>query len=145
MEEGKGIPNTSSPKDRRRFIRLSLGKPLSVKIKSLPLKVSFESLRKEKALGKNISIGGGLLVELAIKSEEEIGKLLCGKRKLLLEIDIPTAKTIKATGRVVWLKKMDKASNLYRAGVSFDELDEKTREELIHAMLDLCFQQECDI
>jgi len=141
----KDIRGTKDNKDRRRSIRLSLDKPLDIKVKSLPLKVSFESLRKSKALGKNISIGGGLLVELAIESEDEIGRLLSGRKKLLLEINLPGAIPIKAKGKVVWLKKMDKSSSLYRAGVSFDEISEKTRESIIHAMIDLCFKQKCDI
>ncbi|RKY32165.1 MAG: hypothetical protein DRP74_03145 [Candidatus Omnitrophota bacterium] len=132
-------------KERRKFIRLNLDKPIKVEVKSVPLKVSFGSLLASGALGKNISIGGGLLIELAIKSEAEIGKFLYGKKKLSLRINIPGMSSIRAKGRVVWLKKMEKQSNLYRAGISFDNINEITREKLIHAMIDLCFRQECDI
>ena len=146
MERERESSGDYSEKDRRKFMRLTFGTPFSIKFSSKPLKISFESIRKGKALGKNISIGGGLLIELAIKSKEEIGKLLCGKKKLFLEIGLPGLRSpLKVLGRVAWLKKMDKLGHLYQAGVSFDNIDEKTKEDLMHAMIDLCFKYKCSL
>jgi hypothetical protein len=133
-------------KDRRKFTRLSLEPPLAVNFKSVPLKISFRLSHKGKALGKNISIGGGLLVELDIKSKGEIGKLLSGREKLSLEISVPGQRSpLKVLGRVVWLKKMDKTGHLYQAGLSFDNINEDTKEGLVHSMIDLCFKQKCEL
>ena len=128
--------------ERRRFIRLSLDPPLKVKMKLVSSGVSFKLTQESEALIKNISVGGGLLIELVLKSKEEEDKLLAGKEKIYFETGLPgVSLPIKILGKVEWLKKMDKAGLLYEAGTSFENLDAKTQENILHAMIELAFKQ----
>ena len=128
----------NSQQDRRRFIRLSLEPPLEVGFRLVPS----ISKHENKALIKNISVGGGLLVELLLKNKEEEDRLLTGKEKICFETGVlEMLPQIKILGKVVWLKKMDKGGLFYEAGVSFENIDEKIQEDLLHAMIDLAFRQ----
>ena len=48
---------------------------------------------------------------------------------------------IRIVGKVAWLKKMDKPGLSYEAGISFENIDEKIQENILHAMIDLAFKQ----
>jgi hypothetical protein len=100
-------------------------------------------VRESEALIKNISVGGGLLIELVLESEEEKDKLLAGEEKIYFETGIlGMHHKIKVMGKVAWLKKIDKPGLFYEAGISFENIDEKTQENILHAMIDLAFKQE---
>ena len=128
--------------EKRRFIRLSLDPPLKVKTRFVSSEISLELASETEALIKNISVGGGLLIELVLKSKEEEDNLLAGKEKIYIETRIPTAAIpIKILGKVAWLKKMDKSGLFYEAGTSFENIDAKTQENILHIMIDLAFKQ----
>jgi len=128
--------------EKRRFIRLSLDPPLKVKIRFVSSEISLELASEAEALIKNISVGGGLLIELVLKSKEEEDKLLAGKEKIYIETIIPqVASPIKILGKVAWLKKMDKFGLFYEAGTSFENINAKTQENILHIMIDLAFKQ----
>lgn len=128
--------------ERRKFIRLSLDPPLAVKFRLIPFTTSIELVQEREALIKNISVGGGLLIEFLLKSKEEQDKLLSGKEKICFETGLPGVNPpTKILGRVVWLKRMDKADLYYEAGISFEDLNAKAQEDILHAMIDLAFKQ----
>lgn len=128
--------------ERRRFVRLTLDPPFKVKFRLIYSKVSLKSADERGALIRNISIGGGLIIELALKSKEEEDDFLNGKAKLCFEAGIPGAPPkIKILGKVAWSKKMDKPGLLYEAGVAFENIDAKTQENILYAMIDLAFKQ----
>lgn len=129
--------------DRRRFIRLSLDPALKVNFKLEPAKSHFELVHGEVALIKNISIGGGLVIELMLESDEAKDKILSGAKKIRLDIVLPgeTASQVKISGKIVWLKKMASSEPVYEAGIAFENINEKAQEAILHAMIDLAFKQ----
>jgi len=142
MESNNNVVGFDIGKDRRRFLRLSLEPPLQVKFKHVLFNLPSKSAQENEALIKNISVGGGLLIELVLKSEEERDKPLAGEEKILFEAGLlETHPQIKILGRVAWIKKMDKPGSFYEAGVSFENIDEKIQENILHAMIDLAFKQ----
>jgi len=128
--------------ERRKFIRLSLDPPLAVNFRFIPFAASIEPAQERESLIKNISVGGGLLIEFLLKSKDEQDKLLSGKEKICFEKGIPGVKPpYKILGKVVWLKRIDKTDLFYEAGISFENINEKTQEDILHAMIDLAFVQ----
>ena len=78
----KNIIGFGAEQERRRFIRRSLDPPIRVKFRFIPIGATLEGVRESEALIKNISVGGGLLIELILKSEEEKDRLLAGQEKI---------------------------------------------------------------
>lgn len=129
--------------ERRKFLRLSLDPPIEVKVRTALSENKFFGSYK-RALIKNVSIAGGLLIEFMVGSKGEAGNLLAGKEKLYIEADISQEQApFKILGKVAWLKKSSGAAGevSYEAGISFENLDEKIKEDILHAMIDLAFKQ----
>jgi len=143
MNPQKNPLNFVSQHDRRKFIRLSLDPPLRVKFRLEPFNSHFELFSSNTALIKNISVGGGLVIELLLKSDEVKDNLLVGKKKIHLDIALPdkVSSQVKILGKIAWLKKMDTPQPVYEAGISFENIDEKTQEVILHTMIDLAFKQ----
>lgn len=138
----KNITGFGAQQERRRFIRLSLDPPIRVKFRFIPIGATLEGVRESEALIKNISVGGGLLIELILKSEEEKDRLLAGQEKISFDTGLPGVRPqIRISGKAAWLKKMDKPGLSYEAGVSFENIDAKIQESILYAMIDLAFKQ----
>ena len=143
MDPQENFKKVNFQHDRRRFIRLSLEPPLEVNFRLEHINRHFELTSSNTALIKNISIAGGLVIELMLKSDEIKDKLLYGSEKIRLEIELPgkISSQIKIIGKIVWMQKMTKAGSFYEAGISFENIDEKAQETILHTMIDLAFKQ----
>ena len=72
MESEKNSTGFGSRQEKRRFIRLNLDPPLPVKFKFVSSShVSMSISQEKEAFIKNISIGGGFIIELVINRKEE--------------------------------------------------------------------------
>lgn len=128
--------------ERRKFIRLSLDPAVEVKIKIIPSNAVFTVVKEKKVLIKNISVGGGMLIGLAIKNKEEVDELLSGKEKIYFGKEFMGLHfRSKVFGRVAWLRETAKADYAYEAGVAFEKIGETDKENILHAMIDLAFKQ----
>lgn len=128
--------------ERRKFIRLSLDPAVEVKIKIIPGNAVFTVVKEKKVLIKNISVGGSLLIGLAIKDEEEANELISGREKIYFGKEFMGVHfRSKVLGRVAWLRETAKADYLYEAGVAFENIDETDKENILHAMIDMAFKK----
>ncbi|OGX15058.1 MAG: hypothetical protein A2166_06475 [Omnitrophica WOR_2 bacterium RBG_13_41_10] len=143
MNPQKNLLNFGPPHDRRKFIRLSLDPPLRVKFRLEPFSSHFELVSVNTALIKNISVGGGLVIELLLKNDEAKDNLLTENKKIHLDIVLPgeVPSPLKILGKIIWVKKTDTSKPMHEAGISFENIDEKTQETILHTMIDLAFKQ----
>ena len=135
------MENLSPGAEKRKDVRLSMLTPSSIKINIIQGKGILRLHRRKKALPRNISISGILLDSLAL-SQHQIGRVVNGKDMLVLELEIPYLKRpLRVTGKIIWTGKKDKhGKTTYEAGISFEDMKEKDRENLLPLLLSLCFK-----
>ena len=140
------MENLSSGTERRKDLRLSLLAPVSIKINISQGKGILQLQRKKKASPKNISISGIQLDSLKL-SQHQMERVVNGKDKLALELEIPyLKKPLRVTGKIIWTAKKDKhGKTTYEAGISFKDIREKDREKLLPLLLSLCLKGKAKI
>jgi len=128
-------------KERRKDIRLGMFEPFFIRIYVARHKGLFRLRPKRYASTKNIS-ANGMLVELFALNKNQIERIISGKDKLILELDIPfLKKPLRIFGKIVWLEKRDRRGRTISvAGVSFQEIKEKDRERLLPLLISLCLK-----
>lgn len=133
-------------KERRRDLRIGMPKPLMVRFRIEKQKGIFNLRPKKIARAKNISVGG-MFIELPALTAEQVDRIIEGKDKLILELEIPEAKRpIRIRGRITRLEKRDKFGKpIYVAGLSFEDIKEKDREEILHQLISICLKRGCSI
>ena len=140
------MENLSSGTERRKDLRLSLLAPVSIKINISQGKGILQLHRRKKASPRNISISGILLDSLTL-SQHQMGRMVNGKDKLVLELEIPYLKRpLRIIGKIIWTAKKDKhGKTTYEAGISFKDIREKDREKLLPLLLSLCLKGKAKI
>jgi len=108
--------------EKRKFPRLEI--PVDVRWEKLPSKKTW-GWGKDVHVAKNISAGGICLI---VYEDVAVGECL------KLDIDLPTHKTVHATGRVVWTTPFevsgDEARSRRDVGIEFLEIAKEDREEI---------------
>ena len=140
------MENLSPGQERRKDLRLGILTPASIKINITQGKGILQLQRKKKASPKNISISGIQLDSLKL-SQHQMERVVNGKDKLALELEIPYLKRpLRVTGKIIWTVKKDKhGKTTYEAGVSFKDIREKDREKLLPLLLSLCLKGKAKI
>lgn len=115
--------------EKRKDIRLNVAKSLIIKLQ-LPF--------KKPAAAENISTGG-ICIELPLLTQRQIKSITSGKKDLILELELSgLKKPLRIKGKIAWWQKKDKPSGV--AGISFEGLKEKDREEILRELLNLCLK-----
>lgn len=132
--------------EKRRDLRLSTALPLTLKLNIKKTREILSLHPKRTAQAENVSVGG-VRIELPLFDRKEIDRLIDGKDKLVLEFDIPYLKRpIKVLGKIVWLEKRDKAGKtLHVAGICFEDIKEKDREEILKELVNISLHYGCTI
>ena len=132
--------------EKRKDLRVETAEPITLKFRVKTQKGIFRFCRKKTARSRNLSVGG-MRIELPLIEREEIENIIEGKKKLILELDIPhLKKPLKITGKLVWLEKRDmRGKNAYVTGVSFEGLSEKDREKILNQLINICIKNGCNI
>ena len=140
------MENLSTGAERRKDLRLGILTPVSIKINITQGKGILQLRRKRKALPRNISISGILLDSLTL-NQHQLGRVVNGKDKLVLELEIPYLKRpLRVAGKIIWSAKKDKhGKTTYEAGISFEDIREKDREKLLPLLLSLCLKGKAKI
>lgn len=136
----------AADKERRKDLRLFIGKPLVLKFHIKKRKGLFRFLPKGISRADNMSVGG-IAVELPALSRREIEGVINEDDQIVLEFDIPAfKKALRVTGKVAWLKKKDKTGRtVYVTGLSFQNLKEAEREQLLLHLLNICLKEEVKV
>ncbi|MCM8801588.1 MAG: PilZ domain-containing protein [Candidatus Omnitrophica bacterium] len=125
----KGFKPKSNIEERRRYIRLDSVFPVSFRLVSL----DGISLLSEWSQGytSNVSKAGICLFINNLKPE--LANLLDSKLvKVSLKIEIPLNKpVIKAEARIIWARQINKESNKYLIGLSYERIDPKENERIV--------------
>ena len=140
------MENLSPGTERRKDLRLSVLSPVAIKINITQGKGILRLRRRKKALPRNISISGILLDSLTL-NQHQLGRVVDGSDKLVLELEIPYLKRpLRVTGKIIWSAKKDKhGKTTYEAGISFKDIREKDREKLLPLLLGLCLKGKAKI
>jgi c-di-GMP-binding flagellar brake protein YcgR len=108
--------------EKRKFPRLEI--PVDVRWEKMPSKKRW-GWGREVHMTRNISAGGICLI---VYEDVAVGECL------KLAIDLPTHKTIHATGRIVWTTPFevsgDEARDRRDIGIEFLEIKPEDREEI---------------
>jgi len=140
------MENLSSGAERRKDLRLGILTPVSIKINITQGKGILQFQRKKKAFPRNISISGILLDSLTL-SQHQMGRVVNGNDKLVLELEIPYLKRpLRVIGKIIWSAKKDKhGKTTYEAGISFKNIREKDKDKLLPLLLSLCLKGKAKI
>jgi len=140
------MENLSPGAEKRKDLRLDILSPASIKINIIQGKGILQLFRRKKALPRNISISGLLLDSLTL-SQHQMGRVVNGKDKLILELRVPYLKRpFRVTGKIIWTAKKDRhGKTIYEAGISFKDIREKDREKLLPLLLSLCLKGKAKI
>jgi len=132
--------------ERRKDLRLDMFEPLLIKFFISKGKSIFKLHPKKYASARNISINGALLELLALNKGQG-GRIITGRDKLTMELEIPYLKRpLRVTGKIIWSAKKDKhGKTTYEAGISFKDIREKDREKLLPLLLNLCLKGKAKI
>ena len=132
--------------DKRRDLRLKMSRPIVVKLEIKKPKGLFNIRRKKKSGVEDISVGG-VRIELPVIERKEIDKIIEGKEKLVLELNLPSfRKPVKVVGKPVWLKKKDKGHKVvYVLGLSFEGISPHDREKILGQLINSCLTSSCTI
>lgn len=107
--------------ERRKFFRLNI----NVNIKWKKFTGDGKKGGAGKVPSKNLSAGGVCITSYKRLSQGE---------RLVLEIELPTGKTINAGTKVVWVNEFDtpggSAEKMYEAGIEFIDITDRDREEI---------------
>lgn len=129
-------------KERRRDLRVGISRPFMIRFQIKKQKEIFNLWPKKIASAKNISVGG-MFIELPALNQRQIDGIIEGKDKLILELVMPDIKrSIRVRGRITRLEKRDKYGEpIYVAGLSFEDIKEKDREEILHQLINMCLKK----
>lgn len=133
-------------KERRKDLRVGMSKPFMIRFQIKKEKGIFNLRPKKLASAKNMSVGG-MFIELPLLGQEQLDRVIKGKDKLILELEIPEIKRpIRIGGRITRLEKRDKYGKpIYVAGLSFEDIKEKDREQVLHHLINFCLKSGCSI
>ena len=115
--------------ERRKYVRIKFKKPIIFKFKieegySGKKGISYE----DQAQARNISFGG-MFVEIPIVDQGGLKRLVDGKDKLVVEVNMPnSASPLKAKAKVAWVGKRHKTQPpIFGVGISFEEVSDKDK------------------
>jgi len=133
-------------RERRRDLRVGVAKPFMIRFQIKKQKAIFNLRPKKIGQAKNISVGG-MFIELPTLNQRQMQRIIDGKDKLILELETSeTKRPIRVTGKINRLEKRDKFGKpIYVAGLSFEGLKEKDREEILHRLITLCLKTKCTL
>ena len=133
-----------SEKERRRDIRVGMPRPFVIKFQIKKHKGFFPLRPKKLAAVQNMS-AGGVFLEFLVLEQKEAERIMAGKDQLILEMKTPESKRpIRIKGKVIRLEKTGKYGKpTYVAGLCFEDIQEKDREEILHQLINTCFQSGC--
>jgi len=133
-------------KEKRRDLRISVSGPYTVRFLISKANKIFSLQRKKVAHARNLSVGG-MFIELPALKEKQMQRIIAGKDKLILELETPGSKTpICIKGKITRLEKRDKFGKpVYVAGLSFEGIKEKDREEVLRQLVNICLKSGCRI
>lgn len=135
-----------SPVDKRKDLRVELYKPFAVKLHIKKNKgLSFFSKEKLSSVD-NMSVGG-MRLELPLMKRSQMERIIDGREKIVLELGMPSSrKTIKITGKLVWLKRKDKrGKTIYVVGLNFPNINDSERESILQYLMESCLKDGCNI
>lgn len=132
--------------DKRQDLRIATHKPFIIKFKIEKQKGVFDLKPRKLATVQNMSVGG-MSVELPDLKEEQANRIVEGKDRLILELKTPQAKKpIRIKSKIIRLEKKTKHGKaVYIAGLSFKDIKEKEREEVLHQLISICLESGCRI
>ena len=132
--------------ERRKDLRLDMFEPLLIKFFISKGKSIFKLHPKKYASTRNISINGALLELLAL-GKGQVGKIITGRDKLTLQLDIPSFKRpVRIQGKIVWMEKKDSRGKVvYEAGICFEDIKAKDRVKLLPLLVNLCLKGKAKI
>lgn len=133
-------------KERRKDLRISVPKLFTIKFRIKKEKGIFNLRPKKITRAENMSVGG-IRIELPALDKKQIDRVIDGKDKLILELNIPYLKRpLRFTGKIVWLAKKDlRGKTTHVAGLSFEGLKGKDAETILHQLINLCLRESCNI
>lgn len=136
----------NSDRERRKDLRVGMPKPLMVRFRIEKQKGIFKLRPKKIARAKNMSVGG-MFLELPHLQEGQLDRIIKGKDKLILELETPEARRpIRIKGKITRLEKRDRYGKpIYVAGISFEDIKEKDREEILRRLITICLKSGCSI
>lgn len=128
--------------EKRKDLRIEIDEPLAIKCHIKKKSDLLNLLGKVYSSAENMSVGG-MRMELPLLDSKEMNRVIEGKDKLILELDVPGLKRpLKVTGKIAWLKKRDRRGNThYVAGVSFENLKAKDREKILSKLVSTCVKE----
>lgn len=132
--------------DKRQDLRIVAHKPFMIKFKIEKQKEVFNLKPKKLATVQNMSVGG-MSVELPDLKEGQADRIIDGKDRLILELKTPQAKKpIRIKSKIIRLEKKTKDGKpVYIAGLSFKDIKEDEREEILHQLMSICLESGCRI
>ncbi len=132
--------------DKRKDLRVELYKPFAVKLRIKKNKgLSFFSKEKLSSVD-NMSVGG-MRLELPLMKRSQMERIIDGREKIVLELGMPSSKkTLKITGKLVWLKRKDKrGKTIYVVGLNFPNINDSERESILQYLMESCLKDGCNI
>ena len=125
-------------KERRKYIRVRLAKPLKLNFRIIGSK---GSIKMGGTFSKDIS-GGGVLIDLPAMKQEILEGLVAGKNSVVLEFRLPrTRAKLRIRGKVQWVdRKETPKGKTHGVGIQFIGMREEDREKLLQYMLDLVLE-----
>ena len=140
------MENLSPSPERRKDLRLDMFEPLLIRFFISKGKSIFKLHPKKSASTRNISINGALLELLTLK-EGQVGKMITGRDKLTIELEIPLLKRpLRIRGKIVWVGKKDKHGKIvYETGICFEDIKAKDRVKILPLLVNLCLKGKAKI
>ena len=125
-------------REKRKYMRVNTQKFASMQINVKRDNKTINTISMDDIKVRNLS-GGGMYLELPLLESSILERLLSGKDKLFLRISLPVLATpVNISANMVWLETVKATRKQFvGAGISFDNITEKTREELVHYILTL--------
>ncbi|MFH0877008.1 MAG: PilZ domain-containing protein [Candidatus Omnitrophota bacterium] len=127
--------------ERRRDPRLGIFESLPIKFRIKKSGWLFSLVSKKTGAVQNMSVGG-MFLELPFLKDKNAVRIMKGQAQLILEIKASrTRKPIRIKARVLRLEKGGATHKpMYVAGLSFEDIKEKDREEILHQLVSICLQ-----
>ena len=127
--------------DKRGYMRMGVSGALKLEFKIKKQGKLFDFSQARMTQIEDIS-AGGMCIEFSGVTQEEIENIKSGKDQLLLEMQVPSfKKPLIIPAKIAWLRKKDN-QDAYLAGVSFTEIGEQEREQILSLLISLCLKGE---
>lgn len=132
--------------ERRRDLRIIIKKPFVLELIYKKEGKLFSLWFKKHIRAENISVGGAR-IELPFLKKLQLNKIKEGKDKLVLIFKIPSlGKPLQVKGRISWLEKRNSSGkDMYLAGVSFEDIKENKRQDILNLLINMCIKDGCKI